>query len=113
MLVQSRRLAVRLAVIGKHLCRVALALLAVEAGALVIEEFLIPTGEDPGELLINIALLAGLLAPLVAGGALILVKVARAPVSRWLVAGLIAGVLAASLPVLFYLAYGNCPNGVC
>jgi uncharacterized membrane protein YfcA len=40
-------------------------------------------------------------------------KVARAPVSRWVVAALIAGVLAACLPVLFYLAYGNCPNGVC
>src|SRR3954463_7572036 len=113
MTVQSPHAAFRLAVAGKHLCRVAVALLVMEAGALLIEEFLLPTGEDPGELLINIALLAGLLAPLVALGALILVKVARAPMSRWVVAALIAGVLAASLPVLLYLAYGNCPNGVC
>ena len=113
MSVQSPHVAVRLAVIGKYLCRAALALLAVEAGAVLIEEFLLSPGEDPGDLLINIALLAGLLAPLVAVGALILVKVARAPVSRWVIAALTAGVLAASLPVLLYLAYGNCPNGVC
>jgi hypothetical protein len=103
----------RVAAFGKHLCRAALALFAVEVAAIVIDAWFLSAEADGGEMLMNVALLAGLLAPLVAILALILIKLARAPVSRWVVASLVAGVFAASLPVMFFLAYGNCPNGVC
>ncbi len=110
---QPPRTAVHLAAFGKHFCRAALALFAAEVAALVIDAWFLSAEADAGEMLMNVALLAGLLAPLVAVVALILVKLARAPVSRWVIAALVAGVLAASLPALFFLAYSNCPNGVC
>ncbi len=113
MSVQPSSTAPNLIVFGKYFCRAALALFAVQVAALVIDAWFLSAEPDAGEMLMNIALLAGLLAPLVAVVALILVKVARAPVSRWVVAALVAGVLAASLPALLFLAYSNCPNGTC
>ena len=64
-------------------------------------------------MLVTITFLAGIAAPLTAVAGFILVKVGRARISRWVIAALVTAPLAVSWPLLFYLAYANCPNGVC
>lgn len=80
---------------------------------LIAVEYFLPPGEDVSEMLVTITFFAGVAAPLTAVAGFILVKVGHARISRWVVAALVAAPLSVSWPLLFYLAYANCPNGIC
>ena len=77
---------------------------------LVLIEYVLPVGD---ELFAELSFLAGVLAPALAIAGLAVVKLSGNRASRVAVLGLVFGFLALAWPALFFLAYSNCPNGLC
>ena len=103
--------------LGTYLLRAALI-----GGLYIVALFLVSMYPKPGvswsvievlNILFEIALVVGLVAPVLAiSGAIILwVKKRRFGALDWI--SLAIGLVALLLPVMFVLAYSNCPNGVC
>jgi hypothetical protein len=102
---------------GIYLLRVALA-----GGLFNIGLFLVSMSPRPGadrsvievlHALFEVSLVVGLVAPILAitGAIILLVKKRRFGVVDWL--SLAIGVVVLLLPVMFVLAYSNCPNRIC
>jgi hypothetical protein len=66
-----------------------------------------------GELLAGLSFLAGILAPVLAIVGFALMKVSGNRASRVTVFALVLGCIVLAWPLLFFLAFFNCPDGVC
>ena len=84
------------------------------AATMIVLFALMGTDVVPGsEPLAFVSFLAGLLAPVFAIVAYALTKLSGSRVSRVTVWSLVLGLIAALWPALFFLAFFNCPSGVC
>ena len=70
----------------------------------------IPPGD---ELVAELSFLTGILAPVFAIIGLALVKASGNRASRLAVFALVLGCVVLAWPLLFFLAFSNCPDGVC
>ena len=76
--------------------------------------FVVVNFVPPGEqLLTGLSFLAGILAPVLAIVGVALVKASGNRASRLAVFALVVGCIVLAWPLLFLLAFSNCPDGVC
>ena len=83
------------------------------AGSAVIFFVLLAFVPPGGTLLAGLSFLAGILAPALAIVGFALVKASGNRASRVNVFALVLGCIVLAWPLLFFLAFSNCPDGVC
>jgi uncharacterized membrane protein len=96
--------------LGQSLAWAAIVVAASVVGYLLMDQYVISVDDD---LVAVLSLLGGVVAPVLAILGSVLLIATRRRVSRLAVFALVFGCLAFSWPLLFFLAYSNCPNGVC